>query len=477
VNFAAIANPHARRPGASVQSRSEQDSSRSDGVLLLQVFAVAVMVFPSDTVIGPVGAVGYPASLVGVIIFLVFVAAILLGFHNPTRHRHPVQGVLCVLWLSVLASYVLMDRGARTATELASADRMLIRVAVITGVALLAAEWLRSLSDVRRVLRALCWGGAFAGVVAALQYWAGFDVAHYLRELPGFTLNHDNPAILDRGGLNRVTGTAITPVELGVAGGMVLPLAIYLGLYDRERSALMRWAPVPLSALAITTSVSRSGIIAVVVAFGVLVVLMPPVPRLAALCAVPFAVAVAFMSAHGLIGTLASLFSAGESDPSIGFRLHDYPLAEMVWQEAPWFGHGGGTWIPADSLNIFDNQYLNTAVELGGVGVVALIIFLVVPAIAALAARRRSRNSELRLLCAALAGSGLAGTLCSLTFDSLSFPMFVNIYALVIGLVGACCRMAAAEAVRATGSLQTAAVPTLAQFRPLRPFWLRGAGS
>jgi hypothetical protein len=460
-------------------ANAEQRAFSADGVLLLQVFVLAVMVFPSDTVIGPIGAAGYPASLVGVLVFLVFMATVLLGFHEPTRHRHPVQAVLCVLWLSVLASYVLMDRGALTSTELSSADRMLIKVAVITGVALIAAEWLRSLSDVHRVLRALCWGAAFCGLVAGLQYSVGLDLAQYLRDLPGFTTNHDNPAIVDRGGLNRVTGTAITAIELGVVSGMVLPIAIYLGLHDDPgRSALKRWAPVPLIALGVATAVSRSGIIAIVVAFAVLVVLMPPVPRLAALCAVPFALALAFMTAPGLLGTLASFFSAGESDPSIQYRLHDYPLAEQVWREAPWFGHGGGTWIPADSLNIFDNQYLNTAVELGLVGVVALTVFLLVPAIAALMARRRSRSPELRLLCAALAGTGLAATLCSLTFDSMSFPMFLNVYALVIGLIGACWRFAAAEGVPATGSPQTAVrIPNSIDFRPNGLSWPRGAAS
>jgi O-Antigen ligase len=467
-----------RTPAEAGPGLEERGSSRSDAVLLLQAFALAVMVIPSDTVIRAIGAVGYPAALIGVFIFLVFIAAVLLGLHDPTRNRHPIRGVLCVLWLSVLASYVLMDQGRLTGTELASADRTLIRVAVITGVALVAAEWLRSLSDVRRVLRALCWGAAFCGVVGALQYWVSFDIAQYLRDLPGFTVNHDNPGIVDRGGLNRVTGTAITAIELGVVAGMVLPIAIYLGLYDREKSAIMRWTPVVLCALSVATSVSRSGIIAVVVAFGVLVVLMPPVPRLVALCAVPFALAGAFMSARGLIGTLASFFSATESDPSIGYRLHDYPLAERLWQEAPWFGHGGGTYMPADSLNIFDNQYLNTAVELGSVGVVALVVFLLVPAVAALVARRRSANPELRLLCAALAGAGLAATLCSLTFDSLSFPMFVNVYALVIGLIGACWRMAAAEGVPATERLRIAPpVAGLFDFRPAGPSWPRRAES
>ena len=75
-------------------------------------------------------------------------------------------------------------------------------------------------------------------------------------------------------------------------------------------------------------------------------------------------------------------------------------------------------------------------------GVIALAAYFLVPVIVALVARRRSGDPELRLLCAALAGAALAAALCSLTFDSLSFPMFANVHALVIGLVGAGWRLA-----------------------------------
>ena len=92
-------------------------------------------------------------------------------------------------------------------------------------------------ADIRRVLRALIWGGAFCGVVAALQFWISLDITPYLRELPGFSLNFDNPAIVARGALNRVAGTSITAIELGVVAGMLLPLAIYLAIYDTDRSA------------------------------------------------------------------------------------------------------------------------------------------------------------------------------------------------------------------------------------------------
>ena len=167
-------------------------SSRSRAVLLLQVFALTLFVIPSDTVIPAIGAGGYAAGLIGMFAFAAFLAVSLLGLHNPLARRHPIRAVLCLLWLSVLASYVLMDRNELTVPELASADRLLMQLAVITGVALIAAEFLGSLDDVRRVLRVLCWGGAFCGVVAALQFWISLDLSPYLRELPGFSLNADD---------------------------------------------------------------------------------------------------------------------------------------------------------------------------------------------------------------------------------------------------------------------------------------------
>ncbi len=424
--------------------------TRSYAVPILQLFALTVMVFPSDTVIKAIGGDGYPAALVGMFAFAAFLAVTLLGINHPPGQRHPIRAVLCLLWLSVLASYVLMDRSTATVHQLLGADRQLMQLAVITGVALLAAEFVNSLHDMRRVLRALTWGGAFCGVVAALQFWVNLDITPVLRALPGFSINFDNPANIGRAGLNRVTGTSITAIELGVVAGMLLPLAIYMAIYDAGRPARWRWAPVALIALAIPASVSRSAIISVVLALGVLVVLMPVRQRLVAFCAAPLALAAVFMSAPGVIGTLSTFFGAGTSDNSVQARLYDYPEVERLVEQAPWLGHGGGTYLPENPLFILDNQYLKTAIELGLIGVVVLAVFFLVPMISALVARRRSSDPELRLLCAALAGAALAAGVCSLTFDSLSFPMFANVYALVIGLIGGCWRLAAAGKESAT---------------------------
>jgi hypothetical protein len=69
--------------------------------------------------------------------------------------------------------------------------------------------------------------------------------------------------------------------------------------------------------------------------------------------------------------------------------------------------------------------------------VVVLTFFFLWPAVAAFHARSRSRDPAVRQLCAALGASAITGMACSATFDSLSFPMFVMVEALMIGLIGA----------------------------------------
>ncbi len=236
----------------------------ASAVIVLQLFALTIMLFPSDTVIKPIGANGYVASLVALTAFGLWVVAIILGFHDPRRYRSPIRVGVSLLWLASLVSYMVMNGQDRSVAEVLSADRWLIQLAAVTGVIFVAAEFLGSLDDVKRVLRALVTGGAACGAIAALQYWFRLDLSSYLRSLPGFSLNADAATITTRASLARVAGAAIHPIELGVVAGMLLPLALYLALYDRERSPLRRWVPTLGIFVAIPVSVSRSGVIAVV---------------------------------------------------------------------------------------------------------------------------------------------------------------------------------------------------------------------
>ena len=82
-------------------------------------FALVVLVIPSDTVFKRDRRRGYVAGLVGMFAFGAFLAATLLGFHTRFGTGTRSGGVLCLLWLSVLVSYVLMDRRILTGAQIA----------------------------------------------------------------------------------------------------------------------------------------------------------------------------------------------------------------------------------------------------------------------------------------------------------------------------------------------------------------------
>lgn len=411
----------------------------SHAVRLLQVFVATLMLLPADYVVKAVGAAGYAAALVSYLVLLFYIAGTIFSYHNPLEYRYPIRIALGVLWIVSFASYVQMDRGFMSTVQLASADRWMMQLAGVSGIVLVTAECLHSLEDVRRVLRVLIWGGAICGVISIVQYKGGIDPTHYLK-LPGFSLNAidaTNTGIGSRGGHSRVPGTATDPIELGVVAGMLLPLAVYMLMHDNEKPKWQRLVACVCTALSVPASVSRSGVVAVVASLGVLLVSLPPVSRLKGFAAIPPALAVVFMASHGLIGTLASYFMAGTSDPSISHRTDNYSYVTRLVQEKPLLGRGGGTYIPDSAVHILDNEYLTISIELGLLGVGALLFFLIWPMVAALVVRARSTDRALRDLGGALAGAALASVLCSATFDSLSFPMFVNVQALVAGLVGA----------------------------------------
>jgi O-antigen ligase len=447
--MSALSAKTSRRPDARTHTLS-----RFGAIGILQAIVIALWVFPSDYVNRTLGGMGYVAGLIAMLGCLVWVGASILGLHDPRRYSYPTRGVLAAFWIVSLASYAVIDLGTLDHTQLLGSERWFMQLAAMTGIFALAAEGLHSLLDIKRVLRATCLGATFCAFVAALQYQLSYDLpVTYMRFLPGFRLNVvPGVTIISRNGLNRVTGTTIHPIELGVTAGMLLPLAIWLAIYDTEQSMRRRVIPVIALLIAIAVSVSRSADIAVALSMAVLIVLMPVRQRLATLAAVPVAIAGAFMTAHGLIGTLVTFFGLGSRDSSIAHRTNTYPYVEALVRQHPFLGTGGGTYDPVSQWHILDNQYLSSAVELGVIGAAVLLLLFVVPLVSAFVARRRTKDEELRLLLAALGGAVLAAGVCSATFDSFSFPVFYCTFALVIGLVGAAWRLVHAESTTAARS-------------------------
>jgi hypothetical protein len=92
--------------------------------------------------------------------------------------------------------------------------------------------------------------------------------------------------------------------------------------------------------------------------------------------------------------------------------------------------------MPDNALYILDNQYLNSLVTLGLVGFVGTLAYLALPAVSSFIAARASRIAPLRCLAGAIAAGGAVAAGCSLTFDSMAFPVFALSYPLIVGLGG-----------------------------------------
>lgn len=431
---------------------------------LVVLYAVLLLCVPSQLIFRPLGAPGTPANMLGMAA-LAWWAAATIGGINPVRRFTPTRIVVLLLTCAVLGSYasgmlqgwyapvdVRQDTDEfwtlvpptvveTTGAMITAADRGLLSFAAWMGIVLMASEGLRSWRDLELVVGWLVWLGAGVAAIGILQFATGVNIAAFFT-IPGLSANADFGAVVSRSVLNRVSATAVHPIEYGVVLAALLPLAVHrmIRCWGRPGAAL----PAVLIFVGCFMSVSRSAVLVVLVAFLVLLVGWPARWRLHALMIMPFAVVALRLAVPGLVGTLVSLFKNVVNDPSVSGRTSDYGVVLGVMGDTPWFGRGLFTFVPR-YYRIVDNQYLMFGVELGIVGLVAVGVFLVTAFCQARAAHRRARDIASRDVSLALSAS-LAGVLISfVTFDALGFPMAAGFTMLLVGLAGACWRIATLE--------------------------------
>lgn len=245
------------------------------------------------------------------------------------------------------------------------------------------------------------------------------------------------------------------PIALGAALTMAVPFAFYLVSRAQTRAqAVFWWAAGGVLLSGAVATVSRTVVLMALamVAAGLFVradALKRRWPVLIAIfVAVHFAApgAVthmysAFFPKQGLSGSLESKSGGVGSG-----RLADLGPGLQSWQQVPFFGHGLGTGVTPDTVGtgaivdpqtgapiIFDDQYMNSLVSIGALGLIGVVWFVWGSAIALLrAARRRiSADGDLIAACAvAIVGFG-AGML---TFDAFSFVQCTLIFFLIAAL-------------------------------------------
>lgn len=413
---------------------------RAGGPLLLRLQMFALLAAPSYMVLEPLGAPGSIPQLLALALAGLWVVAAVFGRFDAWETRHPGRvGLMCWVVVSLL-SYAAMyagQSGASTAVERASADRWLLLVFAGLGLTLSVTQALVTREDVRRAVAWLLAGASVCCLVATVQFVMLLNPLDWIEQsMIGFTDNGGSTPFQPRGAFARVAGTTMHPIELGVVCGMLLPLSAWWGLFSTQRRAWLRWTPAMLLLAGSVVTVSRSAILGLVVAAVVMIPHLPVLARRWALVIAPVFLVGMFVAIPGMVSTLFGAATAGTADPSISARTDDYPLAWTQLVQQPVLGHGPGTWMPINAMDIFDNQYLLTAVTMGVAGLGALVLYLALPAAASLLAARHAPDAELRLLSGSVAAAMVVAIVASGTFDSFSFPTFALLTPIFVGLAG-----------------------------------------
>ncbi len=438
--------------------RDEVPPNAAIGFLL--IYLTLLLLIPAQLVFRPLGAPGTPANI-WAIGGLVWWGCVTVGGLNPGGRTTPTRIATALFGAAALAAYAngmasgwyapLTNRQSSdedwtllpqpldsiSATILTAADRGLLSLAGWLGVVLVAAEGIRRWRELELVVAAMTWLGAVVAAVGIVQFFTGIDIVSYI-QIPGLSLNNELGGLLDRSVLTRVSSTAVHPIEFGVAMACLLPLALHRTIHLwGQRGVLL---PTALIFVGAFLSVSRSAILAMAVIGVVLFLGWPNRWRLRAIVLFPVAVVGMRIAIPGLVGTILALFTNLNNDPSISGRTSDYPVVFDVYEDHPWFGRGLFTFLPR-SYRILDNQWLMLLLELGFVGLLAFLVFLLTAFFAARSAHRHAATARSRHLGLVLS-SAIAGAAVSMvTYDAWTYRMHSGLSFLVIGLAGAAWRL------------------------------------
>lgn len=411
-----------------------------DVTAYLTLWLVLLFGLSARLVVGPFGAIGTPALLVAMGGACWWTASRMIpGLASPARQQ-PLRVALFLNAWYATASYAVGTTRSLTPLESTGAVRSVLTTLTLTALALLVLDGSSNLHRVEVLMRRVVIAGTVLACYGILQF-----VTHrsLIVGFPGLTWNNEQWGVGIRSNFARPYGTSLHPIEFSVVLAALFPLAIHFAMTaapgrPRRRavtSAILIGLGVPLS-------ISRSGLVVLVVALLVLGATWTWRQRLNAVVITCVAVPVLWLGVPGLVGTLRGMFTNTATDPSIQARLDRVPRVMEHIRERPWFGRGTGTWNIEDYF-LIDNEIYVSTIELGLVGMGVLLLLVVTAILTGMwvAHVPGARAQDVGMTRALTAG--VAGITVSLaTFDAFHYHMLTGVLFLSIGTIGAVYRLA-----------------------------------
>ena len=424
---------------------AEQTGSvrRIDAVAVLTLYLFMLLFIPYSIIFSPLGGSGGPSTMFAGLVMGLYLVLWLRPAFGLDRGTQPIRVVAVLFTCVVIASYISANRHALPTLEQNGADRGLISIFGWAGVLLLAADGIDRSDRLKTLIRRIVLGVTVMAVIGLVQFFAHFDITKYIA-IPGFA-NVVGYGLATREGLIRPASTAAHPLEFAAVLAMTLPLAIHRARFAPPGGLWRRWLQVVLIGAALPITVSRSAILGMVVLGIALLPTWPKFDRRVAYVAVFLFIAAASVAVHGLLTTFLGLFSnQGAAQASNQSRTNAFSSATPLIAQHPWFGRGFGTFLP--QIYFFtDDQYLNSTIVTGIVGLLALLALFVTGWIVARSTRRLTTDAETRDLAQCLAASIAVAAVSFATYDALSFTISAGLTFLLLGCIGAMSRLVRAN--------------------------------
>jgi O-antigen ligase len=393
-------------------------------------------VIPARLVLPGFGSAGTPATLVGVLAFVSWGSATLLGQRQFTGRNAVRTALLAYLWFA-LFSWTLGKTRTLTLNEKITSDRSFIVMLSLAGIALVAIDGLETREQVETVVRRMTYCAMFMVLMGTVQFFFSYDPTTLIR-IPGLVVA-SSAQLGQRSNFNRPFGTTLHPIEYGVVAAALVPLAYWIARVERRRRAYFVAVALGFAAM---TSLSRSAVLAIAVAVIVLIAGVSWRQRASIMAAGVVFIMFVGVTVKGLIGTLRNLFTTADNDSSVQARIDRIPKVMHLISEHPWFGRGFGTYN-LDDYFLLDNQLQMSAIETGLIGIAVLVIFI--GFVSLMSWRTRVGGDRGNLPGTALAATILGLFISSYTFDAFFYRILTGVLYLSIGLVGAMYRITEPE--------------------------------